>query len=72
MPKLSYYGSVLPVPFSVQEKINDTLLRFIVPHKKTFLKVENLAARKTLGGIGLANINLHCNIMLIRTQRFIN
>ena len=70
MPKLSYYGSVLPVPFSVQEKINDTLLRFIVPHKKTFLKVENLAARKTLGGIGLANINLHCNIMLIRSVMF--
>ena len=67
MPKMSYYGSVLPIPNAIQEKINDTLIRFVVPHKKTFLKVENLAARKTLGGVGLANINLHCNIMLVRS-----
>ena len=70
LPKLSYYGSVLPIPPVIQGKINDALISFVVPHKKTFLKVENLAARKNLGGIGLANINLHCNIMLVRNVMF--
>ena len=70
MPKLSYYGSVLPIPAAIQNKVNDMLIKFVVPHKKTFLKVENLAARKTLGGIGLANIILHCNIMLVRNVMF--
>ena len=66
MPKISYVGSVLPLPNLTKEKINDVMLGYVVPHKRTFLKIENLAAKKTLGGIGLANIVLHCNIMLIR------
>ena len=70
MPKVSYFGSVLPMPNCFQEKINNSLLKFVVPHKKTFLKVENLAAGKHLGGIGLANVILHCNVMLIRNVMF--
>ena len=38
----------------------------MVPHKKTFLDVKRLAAKRTLGGISLSNVNLHCQIMLIR------
>ena len=66
MPRIGYVGSVLPMPSITKEKINNLLLGYIIPHRRTFLKVENLAARKDFGGIGLANINLHCSIMLIR------
>ena len=53
MPKIGYFGSVLPVPLNIQEKINDSILGYLIPHKRTFLKVENLAAQKSYDGIGL-------------------
>ena len=41
MPKLSYFGSVLPVPKDIQLRIDRRLLKFVVPHGKTFLTVNN-------------------------------
>ena len=70
MPKLSYLGSVLPVPKDIQLKIDKRLLKFIVPHGKTFLTVNNLSAGWSHGGIGLVNINLHCKIMLLRNVMY--
>ena len=70
MPKISYMGSVLPIPSEIQKKIDNRMLGFVVPHKKTFLTIDNLSARRSLGGIALANINLHCEIMLIRNVMF--
>ena len=70
MPKLSYLGSILPIPTDIHQKIDNKLLRFIVPHGKTFLDVSNLSANFSFGGIGLANINLHCEVMLIRGVMF--
>ena len=66
MPKISYLGSVLPIPNDIRTKIDDRLLKLVVPHKKTFLNVQNLCARISMGGIGLADVNLHCDVMIIR------
>ena len=66
LPKVSYFGSVLPIPSRIKDKIDSRLIRFVVPHTKTFMKVEDLSANKLMGGMGLAHINLHCEIMLIR------
>ena len=70
MPKISYIGSVLPIPRAIRGKISKRMLRYIVPHTKTFLTTEVLAANKNMGGIGLANINLHSDIMLVRNVMF--
>ena len=66
LPKMSYLSCVLPTPKVIKDKIDNRLLRFVVPHKKTFLKVTNFAAKKDMGGFGLAHITLHSDIMLIR------
>ena len=63
---MSYLSCVLPTPKVIKDKIDNRLLRFVVPHKKTFLKVTNFAAKKDMGGFGLAHITLHSDIMLIR------
>ena len=47
-------------------KIDDIMLKFIIPHGKTFLTIENLAGSKDVGGINYAHIVLHCAIMFIR------
>ena len=67
LPKLSYLGSVLPIPSNFKGRIDSKLLGFVVPHTRTFLKIENLAANKHMGGIGLAHVNLHCEIMLVKS-----
>ena len=67
MPKISYLGSVLPTPKDVKNKIDERLIRFVIPHNKTSLKVKDLCAKRSMGGISLANINLHCDVMLIRS-----
>ena len=41
-------------------------MRFVVPHKKTFLNIQNFAAKRDMGGIGIAHITLHSDIMLMR------
>ena len=66
LPKMSYVCSTLPTPKIIKEKIDDRLLRFVVPHKKTFLKIHNFAAKKDMGGFGFAHITLHNDIMLTR------
>ena len=38
LPKMSYICSTLPTPKIIKDKIDDRLLRFVVPHKKTFFK----------------------------------
>ena len=42
------------------------LVRFIVPHGKTFLNIDNLAAHTDMGGIKCAHIVLHSSIMYLR------
>ena len=59
-------SSILLTPKEIRDKIDDRLLRFAVPHKKTFLKIANLAAKRDMGGFGLAHITLHSDIMLTR------
>ena len=67
MPKLSYLGSVLPMPNNIRTKVNERLLKFVIPHGRTFLDVNDLSARISMGGIAIANVNLHCDIMIIRS-----
>ena len=43
---------MLPIPNDIRTKIDDRLLKLVVPHKKTFLNVQNLCARISMGGIG--------------------
>ena len=66
LPKMSYISSVLPPPTIIREKIDDRLLQFVVPHKKSFLKVSDFAAKRDMGGFGLAHITLHSDVMLMR------
>ena len=66
LPKMSYVSSTLIMPNHIKSKIEDRMVKFIVPHGKTFLTIKELSARRDMGGIDLANIVLHCNIMLVR------
>ena len=66
LPKISYLASTLVIPATIMAKIDNELLRFVVPHGKTFLTVENLAANKDMGGINYAHIVLHSSIMFLR------
>ena len=54
------------IPDTIMGRIDDVMLKFVVPHGKTFLTIERLAASKDMGGINYAHIVLHCNIMLLR------
>ena len=38
LPKMSYLSCVLPTPKVIKDKIDNRLLRFVVPHKKNILK----------------------------------
>ena len=42
MPKISYLGSVLPIPNDIRTKIDDRLLKLVVPHKKNFFECSEL------------------------------
>ena len=66
LPVVSFVASTLCIPSHFHENINNMMLKFFVPHGKTFLSIDNLATNKEFGGIECAHIVLHCSIMLIR------
>ena len=66
LPKMSYVGSTLIMPGEIMAKVDDSMLKFVGPHGKTFLTIENFAGSKDVGGINYAHIVLHCAIMFIR------
>ena len=62
----SYLGQVYPVPENVGKKIDDCLLSFIVPHKKTFMDITDFALPRHYGGYGFSNINLNLKLLYVK------
>ena len=66
LPLFSYVSNVHPIPNAIARKIDKLLLKFIVPHEKTFMDLFDFAAPKNLGGYGIDHITLHCSLFLLR------
>ena len=62
----TYIGQVFNIPPTYEEKINDMLLRFIIPHRRTILSVQDLSLPRKYGGYGISNIVLHVNLCLLK------
>ena len=62
----SYIGQVFPVPVRLEEKINDMLVSFVVPHNHTFMSALDFSLPRKFGGYGISNIVLHLNLCYIK------
>ena len=62
----TYIAQVFNIPPSFEYKINDMLIRFIIPHRRTILTVEDLSLPRHFGGYGISNIVLHLNLCLLK------
>ena len=62
----SYVAGVYPLPPKINEKIEKDLMNFVVPHKRTFLSLSDVASPRVYGGYDFDNIPLHAKIMLIK------
>ena len=62
----SYIAKILPVPKELERKINDQMLGFVVPHKKTLLNANDFALSRQHGGYDFCNIMLFLELCLIK------
>ena len=62
----SYLAQVFLVPQRLEEKINDMLVSFIVPHKRTFMTALDFSLPRQFGGYGISNIVLHLKLCFIK------
>ena len=65
LPKISYIASMKIVPNEIKIKIDHMLMNYIVPHRKTFLKIADFAAPRNKGGYDIDNVNLHASLFLL-------
>ena len=66
----SYIGHVFDIPPTYEDKINDMLFRFVVPHRHSSLSVTDFSLPRYMGGYGISNIVLHLNLCLIKPVMF--
>ena len=72
LPKFSYMASTKIVPNEIELKIDQMLLKFLVPHRKTLLKVRDFAPPRWKGGYDVDDVNLHASVFLISsTMRYV-
>ena len=62
----SYIAQVFYIPPYLEEKINDMLISFVVPHRKTFMTVTDFSLPRHFGGYSISNIVLHLNLCFIK------
>jgi len=62
----SYIAQVFHISPSFEIKINDMLLRFLVPHRRSILSTEDFSLPRQFGGYGISNIVLHINLCLLK------
>ena len=62
----SYISGVYPMPTDYIKKIEKDLMSFVVPHKRTFLTLSDVASPRSLGGYDIDNIPLHAKFIFIR------
>ena len=62
----TYIAQVFSIPPSLENKINDMLLCFIVPHRRTILSVQDLSLSRQFGGYGISDIVLHLRLCLLK------
>ena len=58
----SYIAQVFHIPPSFETKINDMLFRFLVPHRRSVLSIQDFSLPRQFGGYGISNIVLHVNL----------
>jgi len=66
LSKVSYIASAKPIPREVCKIIEDALLKFVVPHRKTFLKICDFALPRSMGGYSIDDVVLHASLFLLR------
>ena len=62
----SYISQVFHMPPSFENKINELLVSFIVPHKRTLRTALDFSLPRQYGGYGISNVVLHLNLCLIK------
>ena len=62
----SYIVHVFPVPDALRAKINDQIVRFMVPHGKTLLTVDDFSMPRKFGGYNVSNVVLHLDLCFIK------
>ena len=64
----SYIGNVFPVPERLREKIDDQMVKFMVPHGKTFLTAMDFSLPRRFGGYihNTSNVLLHLDLCYIK------
>ena len=62
----SYISLVFPVPVTLENKINDLLVSFVVPHKHTFRTALDFSLPRKYGGYSISNVVLHLNLCFIK------
>ena len=62
----SYIAQVFPVPDALRAKINDQIVRFMVPHGKTLLTVDDFSMPRKFGGYNVSNVVLHLDLCFIK------
>ena len=65
LPKISYIASTRAVPTEIKIKIDHMLLNYIVPHRKTYLKIGDFAAPRNKGGYDIDDVNMHASLFLL-------
>ena len=63
---VSYISQVFHMPPSFENKINELLVSFIVPHKRTLRTALDFSLPRQYGGYGISNVVLHLNLCLIK------
>ena len=66
LPKVSYFSSTVPIPERVQSKLNNIMLEFVVPHKKTFLCMDDFAMKRHLGGYNIDHVVTHAKLFILK------
>ena len=62
----TYISQVFYMPPTFEKKINDLLVSFVVPHKRTFMTALDFSLPRHHGGYGISNVVLHLNLCLIK------
>ena len=62
----SYISQVYHMPPSLENKINESLVSFVVPHKHTFMTALDFSLPRQYGGYNVSNVVLHINLCLIK------
>ena len=59
-------AATVPIPRPIQQKVNDIMVKFVVPHRKTFLKMEDFCLARSMGGYEIDHIVAHAQLFILQ------